>query len=833
MMLARFSISFKLLILSTLPLLLLSLFLFNEGNQLHKEKESSYQTKIIVKLTKSLGDIAHYHALERGLTQRFLGENGSLIKNDLLQKRKKSDSSVMSLKKFLNQHNLQFQDIDTNINSLLDLIKQKKSVHQRIDRGYKSSDAFSYYSLVNKQAIDTIDRLTVFIDNNILHKELNSLVALLWLKERSAQSRGMLNGIYANGAASIDDYNNVYKFVVNFKSNLEVLTKNRKFHAQAALIEAAKKPIFARIDTIHDNFLKQSKKLSDIVGPSPAQWFPLATQRVDALHFIVDIQSSHIAETAHKIFFKSNIYLVVGSIGMLIIILVLIFLSYKISLNISSRILNIEVLLTRSINDSDLSVRLDTEGSDEITHIAKGINNYIGWMGEIMNGVKKSSLENEHLANHDPLTKLANRSLFLSRLANLTDQLRNDDKRHALLYIDLDFFKNINDIYGHMIGDKVLQALSHILVESVRDTDTTARLGGDEFAVILQKITASQTQLVSQKIINKIKTPLKIDNLTLNISVSIGITFFPTEEFKDPTALLKEADQALYEAKNSGRNQFQFFDEALKKAHEENNQLEIDLDYALKNQEIQPHFQPQYCLVTQEIVGLEALARWEHPIKGLISPNIFVPLAERRSLITVLTESIMRQTYTHLSTFMDVQPNLKVALNVSGSECSNPRLLHLTQQLLKEHQLKPEQIELEITESVLVEHPETSARNLAALHKLGVSIAIDDFGTGYSSLSYLTTLPIDILKIDMSFVQGIGIDPQQEIVIQVIIDLAKRLSLKVVAEGIETQAQANFLTSHGCDYGQGYFYSKPCCAEDIHKILKQNRISCSHEQVLV
>ena len=826
MLLARFSISLKLFILSTLPLLLLTLLLLNEGIELYNEKNDSYQTEIVVGLTKKLDRISHHYALERGLTVGLLELSNLKIKNELFKQRIKSDNSVIALKQFIYTNKIYLTPINTRINSLLDVINKKQDIRGLVDRRTKNNDAFNYYSLINKKSINAIERLTIFVDNHELHKELNSLVALLWLKERSAQIRGALNGVYTRGSVTTEGYSEIYRFITDFNNNFDLLANNRKFYAKTLLIETAKTPNFLRTDTIHNNFLRQSKTLDNIVGPSSSQWFSLYTQRVSALHNIIDIQTAYIYDGAHQTFVKSKIYLILGSVVMLLAISALITLSYKISLNISTRILNIDRLLTRSINENDLSIKLNVDGADEITHIAKGINNYIGWMDDVVSDVKKTSLENEHLANHDPLTKLANRSLFLKRLTSLTNERQHTDNHHAILYIDLDFFKNINDVHGHLVGDKVLKEFSDILAISVRDTDTTARLGGDEFAVILHNITTSQTQRVAQKIIHNITAPLTIDDLTLHLSISIGITFFTAKELKDSTTLLKEADQALYRAKKSGRNRYQYFDETLRKSHKENKQLEVDLDQALKNQQIRPHFQPQYCLKTHEIIGLEAFARWRHPIKGFISPTVFVPLAQRRSVITKLTESMMRQTYAHLGAFIDIQPKLKVAFNVSSSECSSPGLLHLIQRLLKKYQLKPEQIELEIGESVLVERQEASADNLAALHRLGVSIAIDDFGTGYASLNDLTTLPIDTLKIDMSFVQRIGVNRQQETIIKVIIDLAKRLSLKVIAKGIETQAQADFLTSHGCDYGQGYFYSKPCSAEDIHKILEKNRTAC-------
>lgn len=432
---------------------------------------------------------------------------------------------------------------------------------------------------------------------------------------------------------------------------------------------------------------------------------------------------------------------------------------------------------------------------------------------------KKMTVEHEYLANFDPLTKLVNRNLFFNRLTHLTNQSHRYGRRHAVLYIDLDFFKKINDDYGHDVGDSVLQIFASRLLENIRTTDTAARLGGDEFAIILEEINSEDAHLVSQKILEEIKNPFVIKHLSINVSTSIGMTFFPHYDDQDPSAILKQADQALYYAKKSGRKQYRNYDNALKKSHEDSVLLETDLHLAIRSTQIFPYYQPQYCMKTNKVIGFEALARWNHPRNGFIPPNVFIPCAEKLSLISLLTESIMKQVGTDMLSFIKADPALKVAINISGTECSNPHILHLVKLLIQENHIQPQQIELEVTESVLIKHPESSIEVLTSLHDLGVTIAIDDFGTGYSSLSYLTELPIDVLKIDMSFVQGIGVNSQKEVVVQVIIDLAKRLGLKVVAEGVETQAQADFLATNGCDYGQGYLYSKPCTFLDCKALL--------------
>lgn len=821
MLLDRLSIRLKLLLLSILPLLLLAAFIILESEALYTTKKSSQQTEFIIGLALQLENVSHEFAKERGLTELFLASGGRVGREKIRRQRKLSDQYFDLLEKFINSHQRDLsglKGIHTKSDQLRDLIKTRYAVRKKTDQLSGVITAFAYYSLVNNQTIGLVDFITTFITNTTVRGELQHFVEIMWIEERASQSRGALYGVYQKSTASIGDYTRIHTFIKKFDHRLELLLNNRSFHTKADLHALTKNLMFMKVSSIQNKFLEQIDDLNTIQGPTTEHWFSLATQRIVSIRAIINKQASYILNEAQQMAALSQRRLIVGSIIMFLAIMTLISLSYYIARNISDRIHNINTLLTRSIETDDLSIRIDEQGNDEVAHIAQGINRYISWLKDVVGNVKEISLKQEHLANHDPLTNLANRSLFFSRLTHLTDQLHRHDRHHAILYIDLDFFKQVNDSYGHNIGDRVLQLFSKRLVNSIRTGDTPARLGGDEFAVVLEEITPDRARLVSQKVLDAMKRPFLIDNLKLEVSVSIGMTFFPDDEFQTPNALLLQADKALYDAKNSGRQQYRYFDNTLKKEYEENQQLENDLSQAIVSKEVFPHFQPQYCLKTKKIVGLEALARWRHPERGSIPPGKFIAIAERLSLITLLTESMIKQVAGYLPAFTDIDPELKIAINISGSECSNPHILHLIQDLIKEKNINPKQIELEVTETILIEHPESSIKILTALSNLGISIAIDDFGTGYSSLSYLTDLPIDILKIDRSFVEGIGVNPQQEIVIQVIIDLAKRLSLKVIAEGVETAAQAEFLSQNGCDYGQGYFYSKPLPAQEIGKL---------------
>jgi diguanylate cyclase (GGDEF)-like protein len=412
--------------------------------------------------------------------------------------------------------------------------------------------------------------LKTIVRDATLRSELDNMIVMRWLEERSGQSRGALNGVYAKGSVTIGTYADIYAYIKDFDNKLAALINNRQFHTKPALTELIKMPLFTQINTIQTDFISQSMQLNDIQGPTPEQWFPLASQRIIAIKAIIDEQALYIIDQSQQFVIQSQRYLMVGGVMMAAGIFALIGLSYCISHDIFFRIRNINTQLTRSINDNDLSIKIDDQGNDEVTHIAIGINSYISWIKDLVNNINKISLKNEYLANHDSLTNLANRNLFFNRLEHLANQLHRHDRHHAILYIDLDFFKQINDEHGHTIGDKVLQMFANRLVSSIRINDTAARLGGDEFAVILEEITADEAQLVAKKLLEEMKKPLLIDDLALNIGISVGMTFFPNEESKDPKILLQQADQALYESKSSGRQQYRCFDASSKKMNNNN-----------------------------------------------------------------------------------------------------------------------------------------------------------------------------------------------------------------------------------------------------------------------
>lgn len=423
-----------------------------------------------------------------------------------------------------------------------------------------------------------------------------------------------------------------------------------------------------------------------------------------------------------------------------------------------------------------------------------------------------------HLAHHDVLTGLPNRELLLDRIQQ---EIYKADRAHntlAVLFIDLDRFKQINDSLGHAAGDKVLGVAATRLKEAVRHDDTVSRIGGDEFVAVING--AQDVQAVGEvatKIRQQMEQPFAVDQHQLYISCSIGISIYG-QDGSEPEVLLSNADAAMYRAKAEGRNTVEFYTRDMTEEVLRRMMFASQLRTALEENQFVLHFQPQYDLRTGRIAGVEALIRWQHPELGLLSPENFVPLAEETGLIVPIGEWVLRNACQTLRSWMDEGFDLDrmaVNINLSSRQLRHERLNDQVFSILKEYGIPAQQIELEITEGTLMQDPESAAKVLQRFMDEGIEISIDDFGTGYSSLSYLKRLPINKLKIDRSFVSDIPHSQNDMEIARAVIALARSLNLTVVGEGVETEAQAEFLRVEGCDVAQGYLYSKPVPADQM------------------
>jgi diguanylate cyclase (GGDEF)-like protein len=435
--------------------------------------------------------------------------------------------------------------------------------------------------------------------------------------------------------------------------------------------------------------------------------------------------------------------------------------------------------------------------------------------------VQKDKLQ--YQAEHDALTGLANRVRFNDRLVHGIDRANRSQEKLALLFVDLDHFKEINDSLGHRAGDEALKIITSRLSVITRRDDTLARLGGDEFTIMIENIThPNEVSNVAQKVLETVQQPITTNGVTFFLGASIGISIFP-DNGSSPQDLLKYADAAMYRAKNSGRNNFQFYSSEMTERAFEKITIEATIRNGIKNEEFYVNYQPQFNGSTNKIVGIEALVRLRNKEQGIIYPDKFIPIAESTGLIKDIDRQVMIQAMSQVVDWREkgINPGT-LSLNLSVKLLSDSSFLNTIEEVLSNANCKAEWVEFEVTESQLMENPEDCISKLNHLNQLGFKISIDDFGTGYSSLSYLKKLPLSKLKIDRSFVDGLPNDNEDLSICKAIISMAKSLSLDIIAEGIETKDQKDSIIELGCEKIQGYFYSKPLSAEDLETLLLEN-----------
>lgn len=485
--------------------------------------------------------------------------------------------------------------------------------------------------------------------------------------------------------------------------------------------------------------------------------------------------------------------------------------------------------LTRGENWQGEFINRRKDGTEyiEFIHIAPvrqkdgKITHYIA-IKEDISERRKAEEHIHYLVNFDPLTGLPNRIQMDDHLQYTLNLAKRNDGIFAVLFLDLDHFKNINDTLGHSIGDKLLIELAKRLTVSLRDQDTVSRMGGDEFIILLPGSDAHGTIQVAQKLLNSIAQSFLIEEYQLSITASIGIALYPNDGV-DIEMLSKNADTAMYRAKEEGRNSYCFFTPEMQANAQRILQLSNALRLALERNELHLVYQPQLCASGERVVGAEALLRWQHPEFGTVSPAEFIPIAEENGMILSIGEWVLRTAIFQAKSWMNsgYLPMI-IAVNISALQFRHPNLPDLVTNILEEVGLPPEYVELELTESIAMHNPQSAINIMNALHERGIRMSIDDFGTGYSSLAYLKKFKIYKLKIDQSFVRDISTNAEDKAIVSAIIHMARSLGLQTIAEGVETIAQLNYLQEQGCDEIQGYYYSKPLLPEVFELFLKEH-----------
>jgi diguanylate cyclase (GGDEF)-like protein/PAS domain S-box-containing protein len=434
--------------------------------------------------------------------------------------------------------------------------------------------------------------------------------------------------------------------------------------------------------------------------------------------------------------------------------------------------------------------------------------------------VDKQMANLAHSAEHDPLTGLPNRLLLNDRINQAIALAHRHSGKVAVLFLDLDGFKHINDSLGHSVGDKLLRSVAERLLACVRSPDTVSRNGGDEFIIVLQEMERpNQAAITARRVLKKLADPRKVGELDLHVTASVGVSVYP-DDGPDAETLIKNADTAMYQAKASGRKTFQFFTQEMNVNAVERQTIEEDLRHALGNHEFALHYQPKVNLKTGAIVGVEALIRWAHPTRGPLLPGKFIPVAEETGLILSIGAWVLREACLQAKSWKDagLSPGT-MAVNVSTVQFRDKGFLSDLISILRKTGLDPRSLELEVTESVLMRNTEASVSILRAVRDIGIRVAVDDFGTGYSSLSYLRRFPLDSLKIDQSFLRKIHVAPDDSIIVSAIIGMGRNIGLRVIAEGVETAEELAFLKANDCDEAQGYYFSRPVPAAEFVKLL--------------
>jgi diguanylate cyclase (GGDEF)-like protein len=456
---------------------------------------------------------------------------------------------------------------------------------------------------------------------------------------------------------------------------------------------------------------------------------------------------------------------------------------------------------------------LPTNFADEAGTLMAGTSQALHQLDELIHYIK----------NYDPLTGLPNRYLFRDRLLQKANQSQHHQYPVGVLLLDIDDFISISHTLDHETTNLLLRKIAQRLTTCIKSTDILAHLTRSEFAIARTEINSFENLIsLSQLLRNLLAKPFAIEDQKIYLTVSIGITINHVNQENSVEEILQQAHIALYYAKQQGRGQYEFYSSEINTQLQERLVLENDLYGALERGEMLVHYQPMVDLCSRKIKAMEALVRWQHPTKGLISPAKFIPLAEANALIIPIGEWVLRTACAQNRAWqMAGFSPLRVSVNLSAQQFNQPNLVKVIKQILQETQLEPSYLELEVTESFLIADIKRSVKTLEQLRELGISLALDDFGTGYSSLHYLKRLPVSILKIDRSFVQDLTSDPDSATITDAIIALAKSLKLNITAEGIETEEQLNYLVKQGCDEGQGYYFSKPMPAEAIAQVLSQ------------
>jgi diguanylate cyclase (GGDEF)-like protein len=642
--------------------------------------------------------------------------------------------------------------------------------------------------------------------------------------ETAAQARGLGSGIAAKKTLTVEEKQRLITLSGNMQSAMDAI-KSRRSVVEGEYLQLLLRPYIQNIFVTTGRLLELLN--NEIIHPDkitiqPKRYYDIATIAIDTGYSLYDAEGPELIRLIdEQIYTLSMKKLLVAGLALAVFLLVV----YLYRAFYQSVIHTIYILKQASdrFADGDLSVRVELQTKDELKMVGNAFNNVVDAFAGMMLERQNYESKIEYQAYYDPLTGLPNRIMFNNQLKLAMEDAKRDDRLMAVMFLDLDRFKVINDTLGHEAGDLLLKAVAQRLTECLASGDRVYRMGGDEFLFIFSDMeNKDHAKAAAQAILDHLKAPVYIDSHEFMVSASIGISVYPMDGMVIGK-LVKNADVAMYAAKNHGKNNFQFYETHMNARAAEHLQIESSLRKALEYGEFMLYYQPRFNMISNRITGMEALIRWRHPELGLVPPIDFIPLAEESGFIVPLGEWVMRTACIQCREWQQ-QENLPlhISVNISAAQFQRDEFVELVKRILEESKLDPAYLELELTESVIMEKGDMAINKLNQLKALGVKISIDDFGTGFSSLSYLKYFPIDSLKIDRSFIKDIPGATKDSAITKTIIALGRRLNLNVVAEGVETQEQFSFLASRKCTEVQGYLISKPLPPEEAILLLRTN-----------
>ena len=526
--------------------------------------------------------------------------------------------------------------------------------------------------------------------------------------------------------------------------------------------------------------------------------------------------------------------LIFGASTFLIAVAIALSVSLRLQRSISSPILELRDFANNIATNSDYKSRTKIKSNDEVGDLAEAFDHMLGQIEHRDNHLEKQvrqrtaeleklAEEFRHRAFHDSLTGLPNRALLNERFSSLTSHARRTKTLIGTLLLDLDNFKTINDTLGHDFGDELLKLIAHRIQSVIRGEDIISRIGGDEFVIMVQDINSEDDlRRIAENILRELRKDITLYDQRIKSSVSIGGALYPRDG-EDLLSLKRNSDLAMYAAKESGKNQYRLFSSDMTDTSNQRLVVQNDLQSAIEQGELEVYYQPKINTVTQQACGCEALVRWHHPQEGFLSPDEFIPFAEENGLIRPLDYYVIKEACQQIARWRaQGQICLPVAVNLSGLHFQNEKILDVLEYELQSANIDSSMLEIELTEAILIDDPDRALNILKKIRAMNIKVSLDDFGTGYSSLSYLRSLPIDIVKLDKCFIDRLALNPQDRAITQGIITLAKSLNLGVIAEGVETEEQLSLLNAMGCEQIQGYYFSRPCPAQELQSWLQQN-----------